>query len=124
MTLSLIVFAAALCLALGNGANDKFKGVATLFGSGTANYRQAILWATATTLLGLMTAVFLASDLIQTFTGKGLAPAMLVTDPGYLGVVAIGAAGTILVATRLGMPVSTTHALIGRLIGPAWIAGG
>jgi len=35
---------ALLCvgfLAYSNGANDNFKGVATLFGSGTTDYRRA-----------------------------------------------------------------------------------
>ncbi|MBT4740885.1 MAG: inorganic phosphate transporter, partial [Rhodospirillaceae bacterium] len=38
-----------LFLAYANGANDNFKGVATLFGSATADYRRALLWATVTT---------------------------------------------------------------------------
>ena len=56
----IIVLIAVSCLAYANGANDNFKGVATLFGSGTTNYRGALIWATITTFLGSMTAVFLA----------------------------------------------------------------
>src|SRR5262249_38991040 len=41
-----------VCLAYANGANDNFKGVATLFGSGTADYRAALLWATLPDPLG------------------------------------------------------------------------
>jgi PiT family inorganic phosphate transporter len=37
MTLTIILFA-AFSLAYANGANDNFKGVATLFGSRTASY--------------------------------------------------------------------------------------
>ena len=45
--MSLAFLALAACfLAYSNGANDNFKGVATLFGSGTAGYRTAISWAT------------------------------------------------------------------------------
>ena len=40
-----------LLLAYANGANDNFKGVATLLGSGTASYRAALIWATVTTAL-------------------------------------------------------------------------
>ena len=50
-------------LAYANGANDNFKGVATLFGSGTTSYRSALLWASVTTFLGSLTAVFLAFSL-------------------------------------------------------------
>ena len=40
-----------------------------------------------------------------------------VANPAFLVAVAVGAAGTVLLATRLGLPVSTTHALIGGLVG-------
>ena len=39
-------------LAWSNGANDNFKGVASLFGSRTTSYRTAITWATVTTFAG------------------------------------------------------------------------
>jgi PiT family inorganic phosphate transporter len=47
--LIVVVIVAGLVLAFANGANNNFKGVATLFGSGTADYRRALAWATATT---------------------------------------------------------------------------
>ncbi len=40
MTLTVLLLI-VLALAYANGANDNFKGVATLFGSGTANYVSA-----------------------------------------------------------------------------------
>ena len=39
----IILFLAACFLAYSNGANDNFKGVATIFGSGTTNYKKAII---------------------------------------------------------------------------------
>jgi phosphate/sulfate permease len=39
-----LLFIAACFLAYNNGANDNFKGVATLFGSHTTNYKKAIIW--------------------------------------------------------------------------------
>ncbi len=48
----IVILIAGLCVAYANGANDNFKGVATLFGSGTTNFRRALIWATATTFLG------------------------------------------------------------------------
>ena len=50
-------------LAYSNGANDNFKGVASLFGSGTSRYRRAIWWATATTFTGSITSMVLAQSL-------------------------------------------------------------
>lgn len=116
MSLTLILIA-ALSLAFANGANDNFKGVATLFGSATTNYRRALLWATFTTLLGSLTAVAFASELISRFSGKGLVSESLTDDPHYGAAVALGAGLTVLLATRLGMPISTTHALVGALVG-------
>lgn len=110
-------------LAFANGGNDNFKGVATLFGSGTANYRVALAWGTLTTLAGSLAAVWLAGQLLQNFSGKGLVDDRLVSDPRFAAAVALGAAATVLVATRVGMPVSTTHALVGALIGAGVAAG-
>ncbi len=122
MTLAILLFV-VLALAYANGANDNFKGVATLFGSGTANYRGALLWATATTLAGSLTAVLLAGQLLNNFSGRGLVDGSLVSNPQYVGAVALGAGLTVLLATRVGMPISTTHSLIGALVGAGWAAG-
>ena len=114
-----IILLTVVALAYANGANDNMKGVATLFGSGTTNYRGALLWATCTTLVGSLAAVLLAGKLIKAFSGKGLVDAATVASPTYVAAVALGAALTVLLATRVGMPISTTHALIGALVGSA-----
>ncbi|MGE3806969.1 MAG: anion permease [Gemmataceae bacterium] len=122
MTMALLLVA-VLVLAYANGANDNFKGVATLFGSGTTNYTQALVWAAFTTFLGSLTALFLAETLLRNFSGKGLVPNELVQDSHYAAAVALGAGLTVLLATRIGMPISTTHALIGALVGAGWASG-
>jgi inorganic phosphate transporter, PiT family len=122
MMLKIIVLA-AFCLAYANGANDNFKGVATLFGSGTTGYRKALLWATVTTFLGSLMAIWLAEKLLTSFSGRGLVADSLTTDPRYLAAVGLGAGCTVLLATWVGMPVSTTHGLVGALIGAGWAAG-
>lgn len=113
---ALLVFA-ALLVTFGNGANDNFKGFATVWGSHTLGYRQALGLATLATVAGSLTSLWLADGLVQSFSGKGLVPDAVVLAPTFLAAVALGAAGTVLLATRLGLPVSTTHALIGALIG-------
>ncbi len=122
MTLTVLLLT-VLALAYANGANDNFKGVATLFGSGTANYRGALRWATLWTFLGSLTAVFLAGQLLKNFSGRGLVDSGLVNSSQYVGAVALGAGLTVLLATRIGMPISTTHSLIGALVGAGWAAG-
>lgn len=118
-----IIILATLCLAYANGANDNFKGVATLLGSGTTDYKRALTWATVTTLMGSLTAVVLAETLLKSFSGKGLVSSELASTPEYGASVALGAGLTVLLATRVGMPISTTHSLVGALIGSGWAAG-
>ncbi|MFQ5701114.1 MAG: anion permease [Acidobacteriota bacterium] len=111
-----------LFLAYANGANDNFKGVATLFGTATSDYRGALAWATVTTALGSLTALVVARGLLGTFSGRGLVPAEVVSDPRFAVAVALSAGVTVLLATWLGFPISTTHALIGALLGAGWLA--
>ncbi|MEX2285774.1 MAG: inorganic phosphate transporter [Planctomycetaceae bacterium] len=122
MSVAVIVLA-VVCLAYANGANDNFKGVATLYGTGTSSYRGALAWATVTTLAGSLAAILLAEQLLQTFSGKGLVPDNLASNVDYAAATALGAGLTVLLATRIGMPISTTHGLVGALIGAGWAAG-
>ncbi len=118
-----LVLAAALLLAFVNGANDNMKGVATLYGSGALSYRKALALASASTILGSVASLALASGIVVAFSGKGLIPPLLL-DSSVLAAVALGAAGTVLLATRLGMPISTTHALVGGLVGAGFVVAG
>lgn len=119
-----LLFIAACFLAYSNGANDNFKGVATLFGSGTTNYKKAINWATITTLSGSVAAIFLAEELVKNFSGKGLVPNELIQTPIFAISIALGAAITVFIATKIGMPISTTHGLVGALFGAGIMAIG
>ena len=67
----LFLLLAVLFLAFSNGANDNFKGVATLFGSRTTNYRRALWWATVTTLSGSRASLFISRGLVRAFSGQG-----------------------------------------------------
>lgn len=120
----LLLVCAILFLAYANGANDIFKGVATLYGSGTASYRRALAVAVVTTFLGSIAAAVAADQLLIAFTGKGLVPDSLVASPSFALSVGAGAAGTVALATLLGFPISTTHALVGALAGAGLVAGG
>ncbi|MDP3722544.1 MAG: inorganic phosphate transporter [Candidatus Omnitrophota bacterium] len=118
-----LVFAVAF-LAYANGANDNFKGVATLFGSRTTDYRKALWWATLTTFAGSCVALALSGGLVKAFSGQGLVPDLLTHDPQFLLAVGLGAALTVMLATTTGVPISTTHALTGGLVGAGLAAVG
>jgi inorganic phosphate transporter, PiT family len=124
LMLLVLLFLAVCFLAYANGANDNFKGVATLFGSRTCSYRTAISWATAMTFAGSAAALFLAQRLIKKFSGAGLMPEVLAGSPQFLLPVAAGAGLTVILATLLGFPISTTHAITGALFGAGLIAAG
>ncbi len=123
MTLALL-FLATCFLAYSNGANDNFKGVASLFGSRTCNYRTAISWATVTTFAGSIMSIFLAQTLLKKFGGKGILPDHFAGSEYFLLAVAIGTGLTVIAATVTGFPISTTHALTGAIIGCGVVAVG
>src|SRR6266852_3176483 len=122
--MTVLLFLATCFLAYSNGANDNFKGVASLFGSRTASFRVALLWATATTFAGSIASIFFAQALLARFSGKGLVPDHIVGSDHFLLAVALAAGITVIVATLCGFPVSTTHALIGAILGSGLIAAG
>lgn len=124
MILASLLFVAVLFVAFANGANDNFKGVATLFGTGRLPYRKALTLATVTTFAGSLSAIALSGALVQRFSGKGLVADAVVTDPAFLLAVAVAATTTVLLATRFGFPISTTHALTGGLLGAGLVLAG
>jgi len=123
MTEALLIVV-VMWLAYANGTNDTFKGVATLFGSGTIAYRQALFWAILTTAAGSLCALWFSQGLISIFSGKGLVSSSVAADPSFLVAVGGGAALTVLAASMIGMPISTTHCLAGGLLGAALAAEG
>ena len=55
MTVFVLLLLITLFVAYANGANDNFKGVATLYGADVVDYRTAITLATITTFLCSLT---------------------------------------------------------------------
>jgi inorganic phosphate transporter, PiT family len=118
-----LVLAAGIFIAYVNGANDVSKGIATLAGSGVTNYRRAILWGSLWTGIGGLAAFSLAKALLTTF-GRGVfAAGTTPTFPVALAII-LGAGAWVALATFTGLPVSTTHAIVGAMTGvAAWAYG-
>src|SRR2546425_3609622 len=122
-TSSLLAIGLGAFMAYGNGSNDVSKGIATLVGSGTTSYRRALAWGTFCTGLGALAGARLAGSMVQTF-GNGVFVSG--TTPTFAAAIAIlfGASICVLLATRTGLPVSTTHAIVGSLAGVSLVAYG
>jgi len=118
-----LVLAFAALLAFANGANDNSKGVATLVGYGAASPRPALAWAAVTTAMGAAIGAVIGGRLVQVFRagfiggGKDL-------SPEFFAAVLIGAFSWVLFATRTGLPVSTTHSILGGLLGAGLVEVG
>lgn len=112
-----------LLLAWSNGANDISKGVATLVGNGQSSARKAVLWGTFWTLCGGLAAILWGTALIKTFSTGYLSETFNI-DLQFILSTAVGASLWVWFATRKGLPVSTTHALLGGLIGAVLLNSG
>jgi len=112
-----------VALACANGSNDVSKAIATLAGSGVTDYREAIAWGSPCTVAGSLCSALVASALIGTFTTGFIATTVQQTEVFALAVV-LGAILWVLLSTRIAMPVSTTHAITGALVGVGALAFG
>ena len=117
MVIALLILG-TLLLAWSNGANDNFKGVATLYGGGVLSFRAALACATLATMAGGLVSVLFAERLAKTFSGAAILHGGAL-DATTLAAMLVGAGLTVLLATFLKMPTSTTHALMGSLVGVA-----
>lgn len=120
---ALILAALGFGLAYANGANDVSKGIATLVGTGLTDYRRAIFWGAAWTAMGGLVGGVFATAMMTTFGNGLLVPGTTQTLGAGIATL-VGAALWILIATRTGLPVSTTHAIVGSLVGVAALAYG
>jgi len=120
MLTALGAFAAGL-LAFANGGNDNAKPVATLVAAGLASPRRALILGTAATFVGCAAATFLGGALVGTFSAKGLVGSEVAVTLPFAVSTTLAAGATVLLASRLGLPISTTHALIGAILGSGFV---
>ncbi|ULA65227.1 MAG: Phosphate transporter [Nitrospira sp.] len=121
--MDLALLALILALAFANGTNDVSKAIATLVGSGVTNYRTAIGWGTVWTMAGAGLSALVGAAMVKTFS-TGLVQPDLSIPPAFALAVLGGAMTWVLLASRTGLPVSTTHALTGAIIGSGMMAFG
>ncbi|MEN2837946.1 hypothetical protein HPFOLIGI_00109 [Mannheimia haemolytica] len=112
-------------MAFGIGANDVSNAMGTSVGSGTITIKQAILIAMVFEFAG---AYLAGGEVADTIKSGIIDPAQFANSPDILvlGMMAsLCAAGMwIIIATKMGWPVSATHTIIGAVIGFALITIG
>lgn len=114
-----------LYMAWGIGANDVANAMATSVGSKALTIKQAILVAAVFEFLGAV----LAGGEVTSTIRRGIVDTDLMADDPRLLVLgmlaALLAAGTwLMVASRRGWPVSTTHSIVGAIVGFAAVGIG
>ncbi|AZG72065.1 inorganic phosphate transporter [Shewanella livingstonensis] len=117
-TLIMIAAAFGFLMAWGIGANDVANAMGTSVGSNAITIKQAIIIAMIFEFAG----AFLAGGEVTSTIRKGIIDASYFTDVPELlvyGMIAsLLAAGIwLVVASALGWPVSTTHSIIGAIVG-------
>lgn len=113
--ISIFGISGAIILAFANGANDISKSVATLVGSGESDYKKAVLLVSLAAAAGATIASGWAVKMTLLFTKGMLSPQVAVNQLFALAVLG-GAIGWVLFASKTGLPVSTTHSIVGSVV--------
>ena len=120
-----LAVALGLYMAFSIGANDVANAMGTSVGSKALTIKQAILIAGVLEFLG---AYLVGGQVTKTVRGGILDPQISASAPElivYGMLAALMAAGTwLVVASRLGWPVSTTHSIVGAIAGFGIVAFG
>ena len=116
--LVIIVILLALAFDFFNGFNDAANAIATVVATRAMTPTAAITMAAVLNLVGALTGTAVAKTV-----GKGIVDSDAITIEA-VGAAAAAAAIWVLVASRMGLPVSGSHSLIGGLIGAGIGSGG
>jgi PiT family inorganic phosphate transporter len=119
LTLLLLVVLAALVFEFINGFHDTANSIATVVATKVLTPTQAVILAAATNLFGALSGTAVAKTI-----SSGLVDTDMVTITSEVLICAlIGAIIWNLITWALGLPSSSSHALIGGLCGAALAAG-
>ena len=125
MAILVIVALLAFYMAWNLGANDVANAMGTSVGSKAITLKQAIIMAGVLEFLG---AVLFGQEVTSTLGTKIANPVLFVTTPQTLvmGMISVLLSGGIWlqVATSRGLPVSSSHAIVGAIAGFSWVSLG
>ncbi|TVR00166.1 MAG: anion permease [Desulfovibrionales bacterium] len=120
----ILAVAGGLLMAFSIGANDAANAMASSVGSRAITVKQAVVIASTLAFAG---AVFLGANVAATIS-RGIINPEMIPDQNLLMLGMLSAllsAGLwVLLATFFGFPVSTTHSIVGSILGFGFVAGG
>jgi inorganic phosphate transporter, PiT family len=117
-TLVVVVVVMGLSFDFTNGFHDTANYIATWVGTRALSPRKAVLVSAVANLAGAF-----VTTAVATTVGKGIIDTGLATEQTVLAAL-LGAIVWNLTTWRLGLPSSSTHALIGGLVGAALVQSG
>jgi PiT family inorganic phosphate transporter len=119
ITIIVITIIIALLFDFLNGMNDAANSIATIVSTRVLSPFWAVVWAAFFNFA----AIFFFGVHVATTIGKGIVEPSILNEYVILGGL-LGAVVWVFFCTRMGLPISVSHALIGGLIGPALLVGG
>lgn len=119
-----ITIAVGLFMAWAIGANDAANSMSTAVGAGAITPKQAVVIAGVLEFTG----AYLFGKSVTETVRKGIIDASQISDPNvivYGSIAALLAASLwLLFASKFGLPVSTTHSIIGGIVGYGMVYAG
>jgi PiT family inorganic phosphate transporter len=115
----ILVIAVALIYDFVNGFHDAANSIATVVATGTLKPRQAVIWAAVFNFIAFL---FFGTAVASTI-GKGVIDPSIIT-PALILSALLGAIIWNLITWYYGIPSSSSHALIGGLVGGGLASGG
>lgn len=123
--LKILVLVVGFYMAWNIGANDVSNAMGTSVGSGALTLRRAVIIAA---ILEFSGAFFVGANVSETMQRGIIDPDMFITEPIILilGMCAalFGTSIWLQIASYFGWPVSTTHAIVGAILGFGCVVGG
>ncbi len=107
-----------------NGMNDAANAISPIIATKVMTPMQAILWASFWEFTAFIMIRWIFKQEFAVGNTMGNFADQDIIDPYLILSALLGAAFWVAVCTKSGMPISTSHALIGGIIGAAWFVNG
>ncbi|MDO5321472.1 MAG: inorganic phosphate transporter [Bacteroidia bacterium] len=115
----LITALIALVFSFTNGMNDAANCIATVISTKALPPKVAVAWAA----FWIFIALFIFDTTVAATMGKGIVQESCI-DVYVILAALLGSVLWIFICTKIGLPISASHALVGGLMGPIWFVYG